>query len=162
MSIIKSYSDYLNENLHGQYSYYGAGSLWPIVSKLASEGRTAEQIYSYLTTLGIDEERKISVLRKVFLNESLYFINEDSIDDVINADVDDLKKGISPEKAKPDKDLKSALDKLKKQDPDEDVEDESEEDEDSEPGTNDKINALKSAIADSEKIEKIKSIISKK
>ena len=43
---IKSYDEFVNENLIGQYSYYGQGSLFPIVSKLASEGKSAQQIYS--------------------------------------------------------------------------------------------------------------------
>jgi hypothetical protein len=71
MSKIKSYEQFVNENLFGQYSYYGAGSLFPIVQKLASEGKNPEQIYLFLTTIGVDEERKISVLKKVFLNESI-------------------------------------------------------------------------------------------
>ena len=71
MSNIKSYEQFVNENLFGQYSYYGAGSLFPIVQKLASEGKNPEQIYLFLTTIGVDEERKISVLKKVFLNESI-------------------------------------------------------------------------------------------
>jgi hypothetical protein len=71
MSKIKSYEEFVNENLFGQYSYYGAGSLFPIVQKLASEGKNPEQIYLFLTTIGVDEERKINVLKKVFLNESI-------------------------------------------------------------------------------------------
>jgi len=71
MSKIKSYEQFVNENLFGQYSYYGAGSLFPIVQKLASEGKNPEQIYLFLTTIGVDEERKINVLKKVFLNESI-------------------------------------------------------------------------------------------
>ena len=71
MANIKSYEQFVNENLFGQYSYYGAGSLFPIVQKLASEGKNPEQIYLFLTTIGVDEERKINVLKKVFLNESI-------------------------------------------------------------------------------------------
>lgn len=71
MSKIKSYEQFVNENLFGQYSYYGAGSLFPIVQKLASEGKNPEQIYLFLTTIGVDEERKMNVLKKVFLNESI-------------------------------------------------------------------------------------------
>ncbi len=68
MGLIKSYDEFINENLYGQYSYYGAGSLYPIVNKLASEGKNPQQIYLYLTTLGIDEERKRKVISQVFLN----------------------------------------------------------------------------------------------
>ena len=45
MGLIKSYEEFLNENLLGQYSYYGAGSLFPIVAKLASEGKSINQLY---------------------------------------------------------------------------------------------------------------------
>ena len=38
MSNIKSYEQFVNENLFGQYSYYGAGSLFPIVQKLGKDG----------------------------------------------------------------------------------------------------------------------------
>jgi hypothetical protein len=164
MGTIKSYSEFLNENLYGQYSYYGAGSLYPIVSKLASEGKSAQQIYTYLTTLGIDEQRKKMVLTKVFLNESIDFeelsekgLYEDDIDDIINADPKDLKKGIDPSKAKPDMDVKKALDKLKGDETESEEKEESEE-----PEAEDKINALKSALEDSEKLEKIKTILSDK
>jgi hypothetical protein len=165
MGTIKSYTEFLNENLFGQYSYYGAGSLFPIVSKLASEGKSAKIIYTYLTSLGIDEERKIRVISKVFLNESIDFVSfkdellekglyEDDTEDILNADPKDLAKGIDPSKAKPDMDVKKALDKLKsgETDPKED-------EEDKEPESEDKINALRSALQDAEKIEKIKDIL---
>jgi hypothetical protein len=166
MGLIKSYDEFLNENLFGQYSYYGAGSLFPIVNKLAQEGKTPQQIYTYLTTLGIDEERKRSVLGKVFLNESLDFevleraLFEDEIDDIIKASSDDLEKGVEPSKAKPDADVKNALDKLKsgKTDAKEKPEDKKSEEKPKSPGE-DKIAALKSAIEDAEKIEKIRSIL---
>jgi hypothetical protein len=115
---IKSYTEFVNENLIGQYSYYGAGSLFPIVHKLASEGKSAQQIYQYLTQLGVDEERKRSVISKVFLNESIDFeelsekgLYEDDLEDIAKADIGDLKKGIDPSKAKPDAEVEAALDK---------------------------------------------------
>jgi hypothetical protein len=168
MGTIKSYTEFLNENLFGQYSYYGAGSLYPIVSKLANEGKTAQQIYTYLTTLGVDEERKRRVLGKVFLNESLDFesfsqelvekgLYEDDTEDVINANPKDLEKGINPSKAKPDMDVKKALDKLKSGETEPETEEEPEKEE---PEAEDKINALRSALEDAEKLEKIKSILS--
>lgn len=149
---IKTYQEFLNENLFGAYSYYGAGSLNPIVSKLASEGKSAQQIYSYLTMLGVDEERKIRVIQKVFLNESIDFLNEDSVDDLIKADPKDLAKGKSPEKSSGDEDVKKALDSLDSDDEEKDKE-EGEED-------NSKLDALKSAFKDAEKLEKIKKILS--
>jgi hypothetical protein len=168
MGTIKSYNEFLNENLFGQYSYYGAGSLFPIVSKLASEGKTAQLIYTYLTSLGIDEERKVRVISKVFLNESIDFetfknelvekgLYEDDIDDILKADPKDLEKGIDPSKAKPDMDVKKALDKLKTGETDP-KEDDKEED-NKEPESTDKINALRSALQDAEKLEKIKDIL---
>jgi hypothetical protein len=160
MGFIKSYTEFVNENLSGQYSYYGAGSLFPIVNKLASEGKTPQQIYLYLTTLGIDEERKIKVMSKIFLGESLNFENfrrvyENGLyegDDILNADVKDLAKGLSPEKAKPDLDVKAALDKLKSGETKPD---------DSEPeeGESTKIEALQSVLKDAQKLEQIKKIL---
>ena len=170
---LKSYEQFVNENLFGQYSYYGQGSLFPIVSKLANEGKNAQQIYLYLTTLGIDEERKRRVISQVFLNESEsidfdkvsainegLFEDDDDVDDLVNADPKDLAKGIDPSKAKPDTDVKAALDKLKGGD------EESEEDKEKEGETSgdeedksSKVAALQSALKDAEKLEKIKKIL---
>jgi hypothetical protein len=165
MGLIKSYSEFLNENLHGQYSYYGSGSLFPIVSKLASEGKNPQQIYLYLTSLGIDEERKVRVISRVFLNESINFdelkeisekgLYEDDTEDVLTASTSDLAKGIDPSKAKPDMDVKKALDKLKSGDTEADEED----DKDDDDAEASKIDALKSALKDAEKLEKIKKIL---
>ena len=166
MGLIKSYEEFLNENLLGQYSFYGAGSLFPIVAKLASEGKSINQLYTYLTTLGVDEERKRKVLSQVFLTESIDFdalsegLLEDETEDLVKADVKDLEKGLDPSKAKPDADVKKALDKLKSGD-DESDEDKSKEGEtkDTEEEKSDKIEALQAALADAEKLEKIKKIL---
>lgn len=165
MGLIKSYSEFLNENLAGQYSYYGAGSLFPIVSKLASEGKNPQQIYLYLTSLGIDEERKVRVISKVFLNESIDFdslreisekgLYEDDTEDILTASTSDLAKGIDPSKAKPDMDVKKALDKLKSGETEADEDDDKDDDDEE----SSKIDALKSALKDAEKIEKIKKIL---
>jgi hypothetical protein len=165
---LKSYEQFLSENLIGAYSYYGQGSLFPIVSKLANEGKNAQQIYLYLTSLGIDEERKRKVISQVFLNESIDInfdeisdINEglfeDDVEDLISADSKDLAKGIDPKKAKPDDDVKAALDKLKS---DDESEDKKKDDESAEGEDDTKIQALKSALKDAEKLEKIKKILS--
>jgi hypothetical protein len=167
MGLIKSYEQFLNENLAGQYSYYGAGSLFPIISKLASEGKSINQLYTYLTSLGIDEERKRKVLSQVFLTESVDFdtllegLFEDEADDILKASTKDLEKGIDPSKAKPDADVKKALDDLKSGD-DESEEDKSKEGEtkDGEEEKSDKIEALQAALVDAEKLEKIKKILS--
>jgi hypothetical protein len=170
---MKSYEQFVNENLIGQYSYYGQGSLFPIVSKLANEGKNAQQIYLYLTSLGIDEERKRKVISQVFLNESEsidfdkiaalnegLFEDDEDIDDLVKASPKDLEKGIDPSKAKPDPDVKAALDKLKKGD-DEDMEDKEEDgkDKESEEDQSSKVAALQSALKDAEKLEKIKKIL---
>lgn len=159
---IKTYDEFLNENLFGAYSYYGAGSLVPIVSKLASEGKSPQQIYSYLTTLGIDEDRKRRSISKVFLNESFDFLNEDSVDNLLDKKPEDIKK---PDITKPastpavDDDVKKALDDLKSGDDEEDK-DISKEIEDEKDEESDKIQVLKSALKDAEKLEKIKKILS--
>lgn len=166
---IKSYSEFLNENLEGQYSYYGSGSLFPIVSKLAAEGKGPQQIYVYLTTLGIDEDRKRNVITKVFLNESIDFDNiletkgsiyEDDLEDIAKSSSSDLSKGIDPSKAKVDSDVEAALDKLKSNDG-EDMEDKKDDgdDKDSDDEKSDKISALKSALKDADKLDKIKKIL---
>ena len=164
---IKSYEEFVNENLFGQYSYYGSGSLFPIVSKLASEGKSAQLIYTYLTSLGIDEGRKRQVIAKVFVNESIDFDNidealyEDDLDDIATASTSDLKKGIDPSKAKPDTDVEAAIDKLKSGD-DESMKDkeEGDEDKDSDDASDAKIAALQAALKDAEKLDKIKKILS--
>ena len=238
MSNIKSYEQFVNENLFGQYSYYGAGSLFPIVQKLASEGKNPEQIYLFLTTIGVDEERKISVLKKVFLNESIdantlseasrskfkgktahdlytqtngkpvtvfvkndwysvdpeelkgekgtsftgytkdgsdYEFDVDDIDfiqeskevsegglyeedDILKADTKDLAKGIAPDKAKADDEVKDAIDKLKNDDKEKKDAEEKPEGEGSDDTA--KIDALKDALKDAQKMEKIKKILS--
>ena len=164
---IKSYEEFVNENLFGQYSYYGSGSLFPIVSKLASEGKSPQLIYTYLTSLGIDEGRKRQVISKVFIGESIDFDNidealyEDDLDDIATASTDDLKKGVDPSKATPDTDVESAIDKLKSGD-DESMKDKEKEgeDKDSDDAENSKIAALQAALKDAEKLDKIKKILS--
>lgn len=165
---LKSHKDFVNEMLVGQYSYYGQGSLFPLIKKLAEEGKTPSMIYQYMTQLGIDEERKRKVLSQVFesveidfesLQEGL-FEEDDEIDDLVKADPDDLEKGIEPEKSKPDPDVKDALDKLEKGE--EDDMDKKKEDDDSMTKDDEesaKLAALKSAMKDSEKLEKIKKIL---
>jgi hypothetical protein len=170
---IKSYDDFVNENLLGQYSYYGSGSLFPIVSKLASEGKSAQQIYQYLTQLGVDEERKRNVISKIFLNENIDFealsegIYEDDedmskkdIDKLVKADAGDLEKGIDPSKAKVDPEIDKALDKLKSGEDDSMKDKEKEgDDKDSDDDKNSKILALQSALKDAEKLDKIRKIL---
>lgn len=162
---LKSYEEFVNENLVGVYSYYGQGSLFPIVSKLCQEGKTPQQIYSYLTSLGIDEERKRKVISDIFLMEAKDFVIEglfeDDVEDLLNADPEDLAKGVDPSKAKTDDSVQNALDKLKSGD-DEGMDDKSDEEKSktSDDNDSDKIDALKSALKDAEKLDKIKKILS--
>lgn len=167
---LKSYNQYLNEDLAGQYNYYGAGSLYPIVKKLQSEGKNAKVIYVYLTTLGIDEERKRKVINQVFLGESIDYetiqndileegslfeedkkVSQSDIDDVLNASPQDLAQGVDPKKAKPDTDLKKSLDKLKDKPEDTDKKDDN--------PAKANLDALQAVLKDAEKLQKIKEIL---
>lgn len=174
---LKSYHEYLNEDLNGQYNYYGQGSLFPIVQKLRQEGKSIRTIYVYLTTLGIDEDRKQKVISQVFLNESVDFeilkmdteflmesslfeeddkLSPDEIDDLLNADPDDLAKGVDPKKAKPDTDFKDSLKKLTDK-PVIDDTDKKPEEADESPKSN--LDALQAVLKDAEKLEKIREIL---
>jgi hypothetical protein len=173
---LKSYDEFLNENLIGQYSFYGQGSLFPIVSKLASEGKSAKQIYTYLTTLGVDEERKRKVISQIFLNENIDFdlleggiyeddddedeISDKDVDKLVKADAGDLKKGIDPSKAKVDPEIDKALDKLKAGEEDSMKDKEKEgEDKKSDDDKSSKVAALQSALQDADKLDKIRRIL---
>jgi|NOAtaT_6_FD_contig_121_413337_length_6194_multi_4_in_0_out_0_1 hypothetical protein len=173
---LKSYDEFVNETIMlGQYSYYGQGSLYPIVHKLATEGKTAQQIYLYLTTLGIDEERKRKVISQIFLNESIDFdeletlyeglyedddLDTKEIDKLVKADAGDLAKGIDPSKAKVDPEIDKALDKLKSGDEETMKDKEKEGDsKDKDDSQNDKILALQAAMKDAEKLDKIRKIL---
>ena len=59
MSKLKSFDEFVNENLvlSGNYSYYGPGSLDPIIKQLLDEGKNTSIIRSYLTSLGVDSNR---------------------------------------------------------------------------------------------------------
>lgn len=183
---LKSYNQYLNEDLNGEYNYYGAGSLFPLVQKLKQEGKSPKVIYAYLTTLGIDEMRKQKVISLAFMNESIdfevmqndltYFFeaslfeeddkpSPDEINDLLNADSKDLSKGIDPKKAKPDIDFKKSLDKLKADDSSSEEEPVTTEPVTTEPkeivksDAKSNINALQAVIRDAEKLEKIREIL---
>jgi hypothetical protein len=79
-------------------------------------------------------------------------------DDILTADTKDLAKGISPDKAKVDDEVKNAINKLKNDDKETKDAEEKPEGEDS--GDTVKINALKDALKDAQKMEKIKKILS--
>ena len=64
MSKLKSFDDFVNENLvaKGEYNFYGPGSLMPIVQKLISEGKGESVIRTYLYSIGVAPWR----IEKVF------------------------------------------------------------------------------------------------
>lgn len=176
---LKSYNEYLNEDLNGQYNYYGSGSLFPIVQKLKQEGKSARVVYIYLTSLGIDETRKQKVMSQVFMNESVDFEvlkldteflmetslfeednkpSPDEIENILNTDPDDLSKGVDPKKAKPDKDFKDSLKKLTDK-PELDAEKTNKDSDDSKPLPKNNLDALHAVIKDAEKLEKIREIL---
>jgi len=64
MSKLKSFDDFVNENLvaKGEYNFYGPGSLMPIVQKLLSEGKGESVIRTYLYSIGVAPWR----IEKVF------------------------------------------------------------------------------------------------
>ena len=66
MATIKSFDEFVNENLalQGNYSYFGPGSLDPIIQQLLGEGKNVSIIRSYLTSLGVDVQRINSAMAK--------------------------------------------------------------------------------------------------
>ena len=64
MSKLKSFDDFVNENLvaKGEYNFYGPGSLMPLVQKLLSEGKGESIIRTYLYSIGVAPWR----IEKVF------------------------------------------------------------------------------------------------
>lgn len=151
---IKPYHQFVSENLSGEYCYYGPGSLYPLVAKLASEGKGPEFIYTYLTHLGVDDARKRNVISQVFsgveVEEAL--VMEDDIDDLISAEVED---DITKDKKKKKK--KGEGDDDEEDGEDEDGEDDDDEDEDGEDSEEAKV--LKRALEDQGKIDRIRKIL---
>lgn len=146
---MKSYSEFLNENLFGQYNYYGNGSLFPIIQKLKNEGKSIEIIISYMRSLGIDEDRQREVLSKLFpvviCNEAL-LIEETSLESIKNSIEKTDAIGEDPKDEEDKKDpLKSALTSVTKKDKSASKED--------------KLDILQSVLKDAEKLEKIKKIL---
>lgn len=148
---LKSYQEFLNENLFGNYSYYGQGSLFPIVSKLAQEGMSPEQIYTYLTSLGIDEERKMAVLSKVFLNEGVDL-------SAMLKDAEKEKKDETEEKDEKEDEVEKTVDTAEK-DKEKSEDEEKSKSEESKDAEDIKIDTLKTVVNDAEKLKKIKDIL---
>lgn len=93
---MKSYSEFLNEDLFGQFNYYGKGSLFPLIQKLKDEGKSIEIIVTYMRSLGIDENRQREVLSKLFLtnvyNEALRNKESDDSLTILESITDDTEK----------------------------------------------------------------------
>lgn len=87
---MKSYTDFLNENLQSQYCYYGAGSLYPLVAKLVQEGKSKMIINQYLVSLGVDGGRIAKVLEQFFPSD---------IEDVMYDDEEDEDGEMSQDQA---------------------------------------------------------------
>ena len=104
MSKLKSFDDFVNENLvaKGEYNFYGPGSLMPLVQKLVSEGKGESVIRTYLYSIGvapwriekvfnemnvpsISLEKKVNEGKKMTFEEKatkfLNDINEDEVDE---------------------------------------------------------------------------------
>jgi hypothetical protein len=66
MSKLKNFDEFVNENLviGGNYSYFGQGSLDPIIQKLLGEGKNESIIRSYLTSLGVEAWRIDNAMAK--------------------------------------------------------------------------------------------------
>ena len=66
MAKIKSFDEFVNENLvlQGNYNYFGSGSLDPIIAQLLGEGKNVSIIRSYLTSLGVDPTRINNAMAK--------------------------------------------------------------------------------------------------
>ena len=71
MSKLKSFDDFVNENLvaKGEYNFYGPGSLMPIVKKLISEGKNESVIRTYLYSIGVAPWRIDKVFNEMNLPE---------------------------------------------------------------------------------------------
>lgn len=71
MSKIKSFDDFVNENLvaKGEYNFYGPGSLMPLVQKLIGEGKGESVIRTYLYSIGVAPWRIEKVFNEMNLPE---------------------------------------------------------------------------------------------
>lgn len=147
---MKDYKTFLNENLAGHYLHYGKNSLLAIVSKLKAENKTPETIKVYLTSLGVPRDRIYTAINMIFppdecepVGESDIF-EEEQIDSLISADLED--------------ELDGDEDKEADQDSEEDDEEEKKEDEKS---PEEMIDTLKDMVDSTEKLDKIKQILNK-
>lgn len=117
---MKSYLEFLNESEnHNEYSYYGPGSLYPIIKKLVEEGKTQHIISTYLNTLGVDKYTSDTILDRIYselntvppmnniTNESVFVTEEEEEENSGEEEEDGKKK---KDKKKKDKEKKDDLD----------------------------------------------------
>jgi hypothetical protein len=154
--MVKPYDQYLAEDLAGEYCYYGPGSLLPLITKLAGEGKDAAFVYRYLTSLGVDEARKRHVIAQVYgaMFEGQVF--EDEVDDLLSAEVEyELSGKKKGKEGKEDKEDKEDKDGEKEDEGDEEDGDEEED----KPKDSDQTALLKRVLKDQGKLDKIRSIL---
>lgn len=150
--MVKTYEQFLNENLAGEYCYFGSNALIPIAAKLQAEGRNAKQIYDYLTSLGVQERQKMHIINSLSGIPGCVLEN---IDDLVSSDIEDeianikKKKGDNGEEKKDDEET----------DDSERESDETSDKEDSEEDVSKETEMLKKVLKDQEKLDKIKSIL---
>tara|TARA_Y100000385_G_scaffold227608_1_gene238582 strand:- start:3691 stop:4119 length:429 start_codon:yes stop_codon:yes gene_type:complete len=129
---LKSLEEFLNE------SYSSKDTMTSLISKLSEEGKSVDVIYSFLCTLGVDPVRIKEELAKHGALQVESNINEEGdLADELEDLEDDLEKTQDEVEEKP----------------------ESDKDEDDESNTEEKEDALKGAISDIEKLDKIKKIL---
>lgn len=130
---LKSLEEFLNE------SYSSKDTMTSLISKLSEEGKSIDVIYSFLCTLGVDPVRIKEELAKHGALQVESNINEEGeMADELEDLEDDLEKTQDEVEEKPEAD---------------------EEKEDGESDTEEKEDALKGAISDIEKLDKIKKIL---
>lgn len=154
MKRLKTHEEFLNENLVGEYNYYGPSSLWAIVRKLVSEGKSETIIRSYLISLGVPRDRIQTAINlcipqqqeapsAAYVPESNEEVNEDE-DTLIGTDLEDELDSDKPS-VDTDKD---------------DSEDDEEKDKEEDGDDPDKmVDALKDMADSKKKLDKIKAIL---
>lgn len=159
--LLKSEEQFILECNDNDYQFYGPGSMVPIIQKLKSEDKSNSQIFTYLITLGIDSERALrainSVCESVVTEETINEEEKKKIKIPAPTDLDEPKTDASDE-------TKKLQDKIKKftaaspEDIAKDADKAKAEDSTDSPST--KIDTLKNLLKDTEKLEKIKKLLS--
>lgn len=147
--MVKTYEQFLNENLAGEYCYFGSNALIPIAMKLHNEGMNAKQIYDYLTSLGVQERQKMFIINSLTSDGVL-----EGVDDLVSADIEDE---IADMKKKKDDNGEEKDDK--ESDSEEEKDDEKEEDE---TDSSKETEILKKVLKDQEKLDQIRAILKEK